>query len=194
MTPLCKLAHKYNTDKGLDGHAYTQAYYQLLKDRADSVKRVLEVGILEGGSLRMWREFFPNATIFGIDNNKDYLINEDRIASILGHQGKPEELALVMGRTFDKHKFDIIIDDGAHRIDTQISTMNVLLPYLLDDGIYFVEDIRRSENVPEVKRAVPPWFDSLAYRSKWRHGTEYMLIIWNPDKLTPNFSGLGDLI
>ena len=66
MNKLDKLAEKYKTDK-YGKHHYTKVYYDLFKDRQRSVKKVIEMGIAEGASLRMWRDFFPNAQIYGAD-------------------------------------------------------------------------------------------------------------------------------
>src|SRR3989304_3769693 len=85
VTPLCKLALKYGTDKCPQlKHSYTPFYYQLLKDKRREIKKVLEMGIgffpgmpekkvffdpglkrtyHMGASLYMWRDFFPNAQV-----------------------------------------------------------------------------------------------------------------------------------
>ena len=64
-TPLCKLALKYRSDKcpKRGKHTYTPYYYDLLKNKKRSTKKVLEIGIGKGASLKMWRDFFPNAKI-----------------------------------------------------------------------------------------------------------------------------------
>ena len=86
MTPLCGLALKYGTDKGgnhlLAGetcHQYTPTYYKLLEPYRYNIKSVLEIGVNYGPSLRMWRDFFPNAHIIGLDSNAECLFNEERI-------------------------------------------------------------------------------------------------------------------
>ena len=80
---LSELAFKYGTDKCPQlNHAYTPFYYELLKDKRQSIKKVLEMGIgnrelqkkyfphcVTGASLFMWKDFFPNAQIYGADND-----------------------------------------------------------------------------------------------------------------------------
>src|SRR4029077_13951854 len=110
-TDLCALAEKYGTDKRPEpkGHGYTHFYHSLFSERRESVKKVLEIGIDVGASLRMWEEYFPNATIYAIDADEARLINEGRIKSLQCDQSDTKRLrdiALVLGGGFD-----FIIDD-----------------------------------------------------------------------------------
>lgn len=153
MTPLCALAAKYGTDKGLSGqnyigHNYTPVYYELFKDRIALVKRVFEVGIERGCSVRMWEEFFPNAQIFGFDRNPNILINVGRIESFLGNQDNIAELRAAGVASMGTKGFDFIIDDGAHDSKTQLSTALTLLPCLAPEGVYAIEDVKRSKAGP----------------------------------------------
>lgn len=145
MTPLCELAKRFRTDKFIP-HNYTPEYYRRLADRADNVKRVLEIGIgKRGGSLRMWEAFFPNAQVFGIDINPAYLVNAGRIHSFVADQADKKQmgrLAVALGGAFD-----VIVDDGAHDPGRQITPMQVLLPMLNEGGIYFIEDIKGDPGV-----------------------------------------------
>ncbi len=154
-SPLCEIAKKFKTDK-FQPHQYTPVYYRLLGDRTESISRLLEVGIGKGRSLRMWEQFFPNATIYGIDIDADRLINEGRIISRLADQANEKQMRAVakeMGGSFD-----VIVDDGAHDYGRQIAAMNALLPLLAKDGIYFIEDIR--DVIDPIVRQIPPEFGS----------------------------------
>jgi hypothetical protein len=155
MTPLCELARKHGTDKGGEHlqrgdtcHNYTPAYHQLFKDRREQVKSVLEIGIGGGHSLRMWKDYFPNALICGLDSNKDCLFVEDRIQCYAADQYNELDLlttvyavGLPIRENDYRPKFDLIVDDGSHEPAHQIFTAQVLLPYLARDGIYVIEDI-----------------------------------------------------
>lgn len=48
-------------------HAYMDTYESKFAPRRFTAKRVLEIGINHGGSLRMWHDYFPNAEIYAID-------------------------------------------------------------------------------------------------------------------------------
>jgi hypothetical protein len=151
MTRLCQLAEKYGCDKVKSiFHDYTPFYDELLKYR--QVNRILEIGIgtinamlhlknyEPGASLRMWRDYFPSAEIYGLDNDPSVMFNEDRIHTAVCDQSSEDSLrrtAVMLGG-----KFDFILDDGSHQIAHQALTANTLIPKLLSPtGVYVIEDI-----------------------------------------------------
>lgn len=148
MTPLCALAIKYGTDKGPAGHDYTRIYYSLFKDRIGTVERVFEVGIERGCSVRMWEEFFQNAQIFGFDRNPNIIFNAGRIKSFLGNQDNLAELRGAGVAAMGAKGIDLIVDDGAHDSKHQLSTALTLLPCLAREGVYVIEDVKRSKIGP----------------------------------------------
>lgn len=157
MTPLCEMARRHGTDKS-GHHEYTPAYYGLFKDRIESVKRVLEIGIgyqchHVGGSVHMWEEFFPNADVVGLDSNGEVMINEGRIRSFVADQNDPASLLAAMEKVGGK--CDLIVDDGSHVTSHQIVSMLTLLPFLTDDGVYIVEDLEHDCRPEEVGASVP---------------------------------------
>ena len=144
-TELCKLAVHYMTDKApRTGHAYTPFYHDLLKDRR-SAKKVLEIGIDLGRSLFMWRDYFPDATIYGLDWDASRLINEGRIQSYLCNQGDVWQLESAV--TWAGSNFDLILDDGSHDPVHQVLTALILVPILAPNGIYIIEDMMRPDLV-----------------------------------------------
>src|SRR6266550_5384405 len=147
LTPLCELALKYGTDKGgwhtIAGdtcHNYTPTYHMLLGPYREQVKAVLEIGVNYGPSLRMWRDYFPNARIIGLDSNAACLFNEERIDCFPADQNNAESLdgALTIAGI---SKYDLIVDDGSHEENHQVFSANVLSRYLAPNGIYVIEDI-----------------------------------------------------
>jgi 8-demethyl-8-alpha-L-rhamnosyltetracenomycin-C 2'-O-methyltransferase len=146
-TDLCRLARKYGTDKGGwhltpphdTCHNYTPTYFHLFRDRTDEIKNVLEIGIADGRSLRMWRDFFPNAMVWGIDLNPACIFTEHRIACYAADQSSKKDLDRVLGD--NAPRFDLIVDDGSHEPAHQIFTARFLLPCLTPTGIYVIEDI-----------------------------------------------------
>lgn len=151
MTELCELAVKYGTDKvSVFRHDYTPYYHSLLSGKRQSARRVLEIGIgypsimcppgyLPGASLRMWRDYFPNAMIYALDIRPDILIREERIESFLCDQGDEGQLRAAAARLDEK--LDLILDDGSHRTEDQLLSAEVLVPLLAPDGVYIIEDI-----------------------------------------------------
>lgn len=140
-TPLCALADLYGTDKRPEpkGHGYTHYYHSLFAGRESSVRKVVEIGIDVGASLRMWRDYFPSATVYGLDCDNNKLITEDRIQSFQCEQGSESSLLDVSFRIGEG--IDFIIDDGSHRPDHQITSAKVLVPTLAPGGIYVIEDV-----------------------------------------------------
>jgi hypothetical protein len=143
MNDLDKLAIKYGADKW-GKHHYTPVYYDLFKDRRNEVKNVLEIGVAEWASLFMWLEFFPNATIYGADIDRNRVMNllgeeRDRIKVFECDQSKGNDLRVIIGTIgFD---IDLVIDDGSHKPSDQVFSCLTILDWLLKDFIYVIEDV-----------------------------------------------------
>lgn len=155
LTPLCKLAIKYSTDKGgrhntynhepcHGSHEYTPLYFDLFP-KPELVKSVLEIGVNRGCSLRMWQEFFPNAMITGLDIDSNYSIKDQRIQCFQADQGDSHSLQNALQKA-QAHPFDLIIDDGSHDMNHQVTSLNTLVEFLSPSGIYVIEDIARNED------------------------------------------------
>ena len=132
------LGEKYQPTKRQ--HDYLKHYWRHLRDLRDTAQKVCEIGVETGSSLRMWEEFFPRATIYGIDVNADCKqLESDRIRIVIGNQGDREFLESFIAEAGGL--FDVIIDDGSHVPDHQIQTFEMLFPRLQGGGIYAIEDI-----------------------------------------------------
>jgi len=141
------MATFYMTDKW-NSHWYAQHYESLLKkDRRNKIN-ILEIGVggyddprQGGGSLRMWRAFFPHGHVYGVDIFDKTPHNQRRIKTFQGSQADPvflDKIAMKIG------KIDIIVDDGSHLCEHVIFTFQHLFPHLADDGVYIVEDTQTS--------------------------------------------------
>jgi len=105
--------------------------------RNKSIK-ILEIGILNGGSLEMWRYYFPEAIIVGIDINPLCKQHEqERINIRIGDQTDEKFLQSLIE---EFGEFDLIIDDGSHHVAHVNKTFQFLFPKMADNGIYFIED------------------------------------------------------
>ena len=151
-TPLCKIAFKYGTDKCPEiSNSYTPFYYELLKDRRTSIKKVLEVGIgskktmkypkhyTTGASLRMWRDYLPNAQIYGADILPETMFMDERIETFLCDQTSKVDLENLIQKTGSD--IDLFIDDGLHTRRSQIFLCKVIMPILKKNVIYIIEDV-----------------------------------------------------
>ena len=105
--------------------------------------RVVEIGVDQGGSLQMWKDYFgQNAKIYGVDINYTCKeLEEENIEIFIGDQ---ENRGFLESLTVKIPRIDILIDDGGHRMEQQINTFEVLFPYIDKDGIYLCEDLHTS--------------------------------------------------
>lgn len=144
---LSRLASYYHSDKN-DGHFYTQHYQKHFAQQRRLPLKILEIGVggnedpRQGGcSLRMWRDYFPNAMVYGIDLHEKSWHDERRIKTFQGSQADVDFLKSVVKQIGPP---DIIIDDGSHRSEHVIASFHTLFPLLADNGIYAVEDMQTS--------------------------------------------------
>ena len=104
---------------------------------------ILEIGIFQGGSLQMWKNYFGSkAKIYGIDidpNCKRY--EEENIEIFIGSQTDRDFLCEVIKKI---PKIDILIDDGGHTMHQIKTSFLELFDHLKDDGVYAVEDLHTS--------------------------------------------------
>ena len=105
---------------------YFPVYEKHFKPLTDRPIKILEIGILNGGSLQMWKEYFgENISIVGLDigsHCKNY--EESQINVEIGSQYD----SIVLDDLIYKYKnFDIIIDDGSHISEHIIFSFNHLL-------------------------------------------------------------------
>ena len=106
---------------------------------------ILEIGIYSGGSLGMWRAYFgPQCHIYGVDIKESCKVYADeRISVLIGDQADLE-----FWRRFKERvpRLDVIVDDGGHRTDQQVATLEEMLPYLRPGGVYLCEDVHGENN------------------------------------------------
>jgi len=138
---LSVLADKYGTDKGPKIHNYTPFYNQHLCRIKESVKKILEIGILEGKSLKMWRDYFCNSVIHGLDIYKMPNFG-DRIRTHEANQSNRKALSDLINKIGSD--FDVIIDDGGHENQQQQISFGFLFPFVKSGGFYIIEDLQYS--------------------------------------------------
>ena len=133
---LTEIWEKYKSDKGTV-HSYIPYYEKVLQEYKNTENGVLEIGVSAGLSIKMWREYFSNAKLYGNDLRfHQYVLDWGlNVNWIKGNQS--------VNDTFkDLNNLDVVIDDGSHRLKDQIKSFNILWPKLNPGGIYIIEDIR----------------------------------------------------
>jgi hypothetical protein len=155
---LSALVDDTRTDKNT-AHSYLDLYQELLSSRKNSAKSVLEVGIHRGGSIKLWYDFFPNATIHALDilhlnEIADDLKNINRIQLYTSTNAYDETF---FKKTFiDKNlKFDFMLDDGPHTLETQKEFIRLYSQLMTDDGILIIEDVQSWDWMAILVKQVP---------------------------------------
>lgn len=103
--------------------------------------KMLEIGVLNGGSLEMWKKYFhPDSTIVGIDITpgcKDFEDKDNNVHVRIGDQSDP---AFLQSLVDEFGEFDLVLDDGSHHVAHVKKTFEFLYPKIAKDGIFFIED------------------------------------------------------
>jgi len=124
-------------------HHYFEIYDRHFKKFRGKEIVVVEVGVFQGGSLQMWKNYFgPKAKIYGIDINPRVAeLKEENIEIIIGSQSDRNFLRKTKSELPD---IDILIDDGGHKMKQQIFTFEELFGKIKPDGVYVCEDLATS--------------------------------------------------
>lgn len=133
---------RHGTDKASKIHDYLRFYAKRFEHLRDEKFVLIEIGVFKGASVAMWADYFPRATIVGVDYTPDCArFERDRIKIVIGNAGEADFLRSLVDR-FGAPQ--IIIDDGSHRWDHQILALQTLFPLLQRGGHFVVEDIDTS--------------------------------------------------
>ena len=161
---LSVLCEKYGSDKGgrlefniseRRPHFYSSYYFHKFNKYRDKFLLIFECGIGSnnkeyksnmgenakiGASLKIWREFFYNAEIFGADIDKNILFKSNRINTFYLDQ-KDNKSILKMWKNINLNNFDLIIDDGNHSYEAAVSLFFNSFDKLKSGGLYIIEDV-----------------------------------------------------
>lgn len=162
---LSSLCVKHGSDKGeltdeklifsWRSHNYADFYSIIFDHTRNSVKKVFECGLgtnntdvpsnmgadgKPGASLRVWRDYFPNANIYGADIDKRVLFEEPRIKTFYVDQCDPIVIDN-MWAEIETKDFDLIIDDGLHTFEAGKCLFENSINNLSQSGIYIIEDV-----------------------------------------------------
>jgi hypothetical protein len=129
----------FRASKGQKAQNYFAIYEEILAPYRNREVKVLEIGVLDGGSLLLWKRYLgSSATVVGVDVNPRVAeLNSNEFQVIVGDQSS-SELWEQLKRTYTK--FDIIIDDGGHTNRQQLLTLVNSIDLLKDSGKLIVED------------------------------------------------------
>jgi len=127
----------------LKSDTYFQVYQDIFNEFEGKDIIFVEVGVLHGGSLFMWKEYFgKKSRIIGIDLNPNAKkLENDGFEIYIGSQSDP-----IFWKNFYKKvgKIDILLDDGGHENSQQIITINESINNIKENGIIAIEDVHTS--------------------------------------------------
>ncbi|MBF0125784.1 MAG: glycosyltransferase, partial [Magnetococcales bacterium] len=144
-TRLREITNRHGSDKGdssHERHGYTNLYADMLALFGPRV-RLVEIGIMDprfpGASLRAWREYLPQAELFGLDIvDASAVGRETDTRTFLCDQSKEGDLLAAIRQIGE---VDVIVDDGSH-VDAHILlTLRTLFPHVRPGGFFVVEDL-----------------------------------------------------
>ena len=135
----------FNNHKGrrvIKWNHYLDIYEKLFIPFKDKEIKLLELGVMYGGSLQLFKQYFEKGHIYGIDIYEECLKYEEPRISINIGSSNDEKFLKAFGES--NGKFDIIIDDASHRMRHQINAFETLFPFLNNNGIFVIEDVHTS--------------------------------------------------
>ena len=144
----------YETDKG-SVHSYIDVYQDLFSIQRVMAKTFLEIGLFHGHSMRMWEQYFVYADVHGIDCSdqpiggmadlRPMIAEGVHKIHIMDATNKEQ-----VDKEFGDMKFDIVIDDGNHNLDSQLKTIEIFKPRMNEGGCIVVEDIQDLDNYKDM--------------------------------------------
>lgn len=156
---LCEIGKKYDTDKSSQRnnvtdyrhyHPYTLFYDSIFKNKKRENLKIAELGILDGASLLMWKEYFTSSQLYGFEYNNDLInnfkqnFNNDRIT--LSNIDVTNKNSIIKSFNEINELYDIIIEDTTHQFEDQIRVIENVYNYLKPGGILIIEDVFKSYN------------------------------------------------
>jgi hypothetical protein len=156
---LSDIAKKYPTDKDFTHNYYNNVYEKYFSPLKESTKLLCEIGIggfwadagwVHGNSLKVFRDYFINAQILGLDITHYEIDDLDRITLDWLDQSKKQLVEQYSNRLSN---YDIILDDGSHNTYDQQITFAYFFRSLRSGGIYVLEDLHSSIEVKIPEKA-----------------------------------------
>ena len=142
MKTFQQLFDEHTGDSILKWSNYGPIYDRHFAEHRDLPINILEIGVLKGGSMRIWEKYFPKANIFGIDIDEECLqYQSDRTKIFIGDQSDVSFLRNVKAKI---RRIDILIDDGSHRAKDQKATFEEMYYHVRKPGVYLIEDIEQN--------------------------------------------------
>lgn len=170
-TDLCILGAKFGADKSPYNtvghrHPYTGLYSVLLAPYRNRAIHFGEIGVAMGASVRMWRNYFPQARLDFFDKDMNFLAHSHNF-------GYPNTFFSTMDVNFKEsieyalkesgELFDVLLDDSSHNVNDQKNIIAAALPFLKPGGILLIEDVFRAEPDKSYEEIIKPCEDQISF-------------------------------
>jgi hypothetical protein len=188
---LIELVNDSKTDKNTT-HSYLPLYQKILESKKNTATNVLEIGIGDfgeknGGSIKLWKDYFTNANIYGLDilpinRVMDELLNDNRIILYTSTDAYNDNFFIT--NFLNKNiKCDFMLDDGPHSLESMIKFIKLYSQIMTDDGILIIEDVQSFEWIEILKNEVPEHLKKFVKVYDLRHNkNRYDDIVFTIDK------------
>ena len=188
FSELCFLGGKFGSDKSvfntksIYNHSYTPIYNLLLSHLKNDHINLAEIGILHNASIKMWREFFINASVDGFEFDEKLIFrakNENLKNTKYFNINVKSRESIKNSFLKANKEYDIIIDDSTHHFDDQINVIFSVKSFLKSGGYLIIEDIfskkaKHSEkNYYQAIKSIKSEFDDIFFvncDSKYNYG------------------------
>lgn len=144
-------------------HSYGPVYEELFAPFIDQANcNILEIGVQYGGSILLWDQLCPNASIVGMDI-RDAVhpsirerVDSNRVSFLFTDAYTTD--ALSMANEDGAARFSVIIDDGPHTLDSQVAFLGLYPPLLTEDGVAVIEDVQSIKWFTVLQECLPTGF------------------------------------
>ncbi len=156
-----ELCSRYGSDKNTI-HSYGIIYDKLFRNK--DITSLLEIGVQNGYSIKTWIDYFKNAKITGVDIKIDTGL-EYKNATLIENDAYNHDFF----NSISQNKYDIIIDDGPHTLESMIFFAKYYSNLLNDNGILVIEDVQSYSWVETIISSFPPELRKYVYVVDLRH-------------------------
>lgn len=153
---LLEISDFYPTDKESEHQYISYHYEKLFEPIRNTTKRFCEIGAGTMGSAKMWRDYFSNCLVVVCDINIMKDDDKERIEIVQLDQSKDDELDVFCK---NQQNFDVILDDGSHKMRDQQITFAKLFKKLNPGGIFIIEDLHTSTEAKMPEKRIFDWGD-----------------------------------
>lgn len=160
-SPMCELAKHFGTDK--HDHGYTKIYHEIMKDKKEQNISILELGIYQGSSIKMWHDYFKHGLICGTDNGRIVKYSKIKSSGSCENPSKDDIELLKEGNVFntdfswlENQRIKCYTADqrSYEQMKNAFNHFGTdMFDYILDDGHHFQEHQQKSLGLlfPHVK-------------------------------------------